>query len=323
MWKAPEAMNSMWSVLTMPYLVLTVQPSTSGSRSRCTPSRETSAPMVSGAPAILSISSMKTMPFCSAFRQRARLELFLVEHLGASSSVSSLQRIAHLELARAACARRPCSGTPLQLLVISSMPGGAMISTPTGTARSSISISRSSSSPSRSILRNFWRVSRRRCSSSSEARCVARQRCAALLGGVRRARAHLRDLLLAGHLHGDVDQVADDRVHVAADVADLGELRRLDLDEGRARQLREAARDLGLADAGRADHQDVLGRDLLAQRLADLHAAPAVAQRDRHRALGRVLADDVLVQFLDDLARRHRFHAYAVASSSMTRLRLV
>ena len=43
-WNAPEAMNRMWSVLTMPYFVLTVVPSTSGSRSRCTPARETSAP---------------------------------------------------------------------------------------------------------------------------------------------------------------------------------------------------------------------------------------------------------------------------------------
>jgi hypothetical protein len=46
------------------------------------------------------------------------------------------------------------------------------------------------------------------------------------------------------------------------------------------------------------DHEDVLRRDFPAQRLGDLHAPPAVAQRDRDRALGRVLADDVLVQFL-------------------------
>jgi hypothetical protein len=39
----------MWSVLTMPYLVLTVVPSTSGSRSRCTPWRDTSAPLHVGA----------------------------------------------------------------------------------------------------------------------------------------------------------------------------------------------------------------------------------------------------------------------------------
>jgi hypothetical protein len=42
-----------------------------------------------------------------------------------------------------------------------------------------------------------------------------------------------------------------------------------------------------------------------ARRPLDLHAAPAVAQRDRDRALGGVLADDVLVEFLDDLARGH------------------
>ena len=42
-WNAPEAMNRMWSVLTAPCLVETVVPSISGSRSRCTPSRETSA----------------------------------------------------------------------------------------------------------------------------------------------------------------------------------------------------------------------------------------------------------------------------------------
>ena len=97
-----------------------------------------------------------------------------------------------------------------------------------------------------------------------------------LLGRVGGARTDLGHFLLARLLHRDVHQLLDDRVHLAADVADLGELGGLDLDEGRARELREAARDLGLADAGRPDHEDVLGRDLLAQRLVDLHAAPAV-----------------------------------------------
>jgi hypothetical protein len=65
MWNAPDAMNSTWSVFTGPCLVLTVVPSISGSRSRCTPSRDTSAPMRPSRPAILSISSRNTMPFCS------------------------------------------------------------------------------------------------------------------------------------------------------------------------------------------------------------------------------------------------------------------
>ena len=123
----------------------------------------------------------------------------------------------------------------------------------------------------------------------------------ALLGGIERALAHLRHLLLARHLHRHVGQLLHDRLDVAADVADLGELGGFHLHERRVGELGEPARDLGLADPGRADHENVLRRDLLAQRLADLHAAPAVAQRDRHRALGRVLADDVFVEFLDDL----------------------
>jgi hypothetical protein len=47
-------------------------------------------------------------------------------------------------------------------------------------------------------------------------------------------------------------------VDVAADIADLGELGRLDLQERRLRQLGQPAGDLGLAAAGGADHQDVL-----------------------------------------------------------------
>ena len=101
--------------------------------------------------------------------------------------------------------------------------------------------------------------------------------------------------------NGDVIEPDHD---VAADVTHLGELGSLHLDERRVGELGEPAVNLGLADAGRADHEDVLGRDFLAQRLADLHAAPAVAQGDRDGALGRILADDVLVQLLDDLSRR-------------------
>src|SRR5882724_162010 len=41
----------------------------------------------------------------------------------------------------------------------------------------------------------------------------------------------------------------------------------------------EPARHLGLPDAGRSDHDDVLRRDLVAQLLGHLLAAPAIAQR--------------------------------------------
>ena len=98
----------------------------------------------------------------------------------------------------------------------------------------------------------------------------------ALLRGIGGAVADLARFLLAGLLDRRVGEIADNGVDVAADVADLGELGRLDLDERRVDKSRQAARDLGLAHPRRADHQDVLGRDLLPQRLADLLAPPAI-----------------------------------------------
>jgi hypothetical protein len=101
----------------------------------------------------------------------------------------------------------------------------------------------------------------------------------------------------------DLQEIANDLLDVAPDIADLGELGGLDLDERRAREPREPARNLGLADAGRADHQDVFRQYFLAQLVVKLEAAPAVAQRDRDRALGVGLSDDILVKLPHDLAR--------------------
>src|SRR5690606_9271472 len=109
--------------------------------------------------------------------------------------------------------------------------------------------------------------------------------------------------LFADHVDRDVHEVADHGLDVAADVADLGELGRLDLDERRAGEAGEAPGDLGLPDARGSDHDDVVGHDLFAQLVIDALAAPAVAQRDGDRLLGGVLAHDVLVQLRDDLPR--------------------
>jgi hypothetical protein len=113
------------------------------------------------------------------------------------------------------------------------------------------------------------------------------------------------DLFALGVAHepdAGFEEIADDLVDVAADIADFGEFRRLDLDEGRTGKLGEAARDLGLADASWPDHQDVLGQNLLAQLIVELLAAPAVAQRNGDGALGVALADDVAVELGNDLA---------------------
>ncbi len=115
----------------------------------------------------------------------------------------------------------------------------------------------------------------------------------------------LAGFLLACLLDGGFHQVAHDGIHVLADISDFGELRRLDLDERRLGEPREPTRDLGLAHAGRPDHQDVLRRDFLAQRFGHLLAPPAVAQRDGDGFLGVVLPDDVFVEFVDDFLGGH------------------
>ena len=113
-----------------------------------------------------------------------------------------------------------------------------------------------------------------------------------------------------GYVGRDVDSIVKDLAEVAVKMA------------------REAPRDLGLADAGRTDHQDVLRRDLRAQVLDHLHATPAVAQGNRDGTLRSALPDDVLVELLDDFSRGHGHKEEgrgpsAYFSSSIVRLRFV
>src|SRR5207249_7664361 len=93
------------------------------------------------------------------------------------------------------------------------------------------------------------------------------------------------------------------RLDVPADVSDLGELRCLDLQEGRAREPRQAPRDLRLSDPCRPDHQDVLWYDLLGDLARKPLAADAIAHRDGHGPLRALLTDNVPVEVLDDLSR--------------------
>src|ERR1700674_5061441 len=119
---------------------------------------------------------------------------------------------------------------------------------------------------------------------------------------------HLGNLLFSSHFYGDLNQIADDRVHFASNIAYFSELGSFHLDEGRLGEARQPTCDLSLADAGRADHENVFRGDLGTQRFGDLAAAPAIAQRDRDRAFGRFLADDVLVQLFDYFSRGHLRH---------------
>ena len=111
--------------------------------------------------------------------------------------------------------------------------------------------------------------------------------------------------LFAGQLDGDIHQVTNDAINLAADVADFGKLGCLDFDKRRFSQFGQTSRYFSLADTGRSNHQDVLWRNFAAERFVDLYPAPAIPEGDSDGALGVVLADDVLVQFLDDFSGCH------------------
>ena len=311
-------MNRMWSVFTIPCLVLTVVPSTIGRMSRCTPSRLTSGPCRTPPSrlAILSISSTKMMPFCST-RSTARR---LTDSMSTSLACSSATRCSSASGTFMRRVRpRPWKSDPIMSFrfePISSIDDPATTSNDgIGACAASISTVRSSSRcvaqllaqplarAARRVDRRAGRVGRGR---GHAARRRQQQVQQPLLGGLPRLLLHLLGLLRPHHVHGQLHQVAHHRFDVAADVADLGELRRLDLDERRLRQPRQPPGDLGLADAGRADHQDVLRRHLLGDVGRQPLPAHAVAQRDGHGALGLGLADDELVELGDDLPRRQR-----------------
>lgn len=115
---------------------------------------------------------------------------------------------------------------------------------------------------------------------------------------------HILAALFTHQRDGNLDQIADDLLHVAADIADFGELGRFHLDERCTSEPGETAGNLRLADAGRSDHQYVLRHDLFAHLAFELLAAPAIAQRNGDGALGVVLADNEAVEFRDDFTGR-------------------
>ena len=122
-------------------------------------------------------------------------------------------------------------------------------------------------------------------------------------------------------------QLAHDVLHVAADVARLGKFRRVRLHERHADQIGDAADQVGFADAGGADEDDVLLgviRLLLALERQP-HMVVMVAERDADDFLGLVLLDDVAVQIGLHLARffRERENVFLSLSLSLMALRRV
>jgi hypothetical protein len=289
-------------------LVLTVQPSINGSKSRCTPSRDTSTPPdVTALGDFVDFVDEHDAVLLDRF-QGLGLQLFIVDQAAGFFVAYQLQRFLDLELAALAFALAHVGEQALQLvghffharwrgdidagyfgdfdfdlLVIQLTFAQALAEQLAGVGIGS-----------RGIV-------------VAEAHACRWQQCVedALFGGVFGAMTNLGDFLFAQQLDGGVGQVTNDRLDVATDVADFGELGRFDLDEWRVGQFGQATGDLGFTDTGRADHQDVFRGHFNAQLFRQLHPTPAIAQGNGDGALGIVLADDMAVEFVDDFTGSH------------------
>jgi hypothetical protein len=154
-WNAPEAINRMWSVFTMPCLVETVQPSTSGSRSRCTPSRDTSGTGALAA-ALTDFVDLVDKHDAVLFNGFNRLffQLFRVHQFGRFFFHQQFEGFFDLSACVLSAFARPGSGTGLQLVghLFHARRSHDLHAHRRGSHFDSISLS--SNWPSRSFLRN-------------------------------------------------------------------------------------------------------------------------------------------------------------------------
>src|SRR5690606_25923629 len=114
-----------------------------------------------------------------------------------------------------------------------------------------------------------------------------------------------------------LEQPNEDVLDVLTDVAGLGQRRRVRNRERHLQDARERLREQRLADAGRADQQDVRLLDLdVVEHAVMIDALVVVVYGNRERFLGLLLTDDVLVEHVLDLTRggyaRYRFRGFAL-----------
>ena len=111
-------------------------------------------------------------------------------------------------------------------------------------------------------------------------------------------------LFLTQQIDSRIRQVSNDGFDISTHIAHFGEFGGLYFDQGRVGELGQSASDLGFANTGWANHQDIFRTDLIAQFWIQLHAAPAVTQGNGHSALGIALTDNVAIQLSGDFFGR-------------------
>src|SRR5471032_524472 len=253
-WKAPEQMNSTWSVFTGPCLVFTVVPSISGSRSRCTPSRLTSPPPRNSARADLVDLVDEDNAVLLDHLARLADHALLVEHLVALFLEQDLVALRHRHLA--------LLGAPAERLA-QHVADVDHADRRAGLARH-LELHRRAGVGDLDLDLAVVELAVAQLVAEAQPGVLAGVGAAegvddAVFGGHLGLGLHVLAQLLARHLDRHFHQVARDLLDVAADIAHLGELGRLDLEERRVGELGQAPRDLGLAAARGSDHQDILG----------------------------------------------------------------
>ena len=105
---------------------------------------------------------------------------------------------------------------------------------------------------------------------------------------------------------GGLDELEEDVLHVLADIPRLGQSRGIDDGEGDVEEAGQGSGQVSLTGSGGPQQQDVGLAQLQAVPLGhgallDLDALVVVVDRHTHGALGGLLADDVLVEEVEDL----------------------
>src|SRR5450830_150077 len=254
---------------------------------------------------------MKTMPFCSSMCSACVLISSSLTSLAASSSTSNFKAsgILSLRVWRFCCPIWP--NMPRNCSVISSMPGGAHDLQ----LRRRLRQVNFNFPVCQLALAQFLAKSLARGTLGfhvlHDTKIAPRGRNQdvenPIFGRVFGACAHFFHLSDASLLDGNIGQIADDGVNILANVADLGELGGLDLDERRIGEPRQTPRDFGFTHTSRANHQSVLGSNFCTQAGLDLLAPPAIAQCNGHRPLGLLLANNVFIKFKNNFLRSHGF----------------
>ena len=255
-------MNRIWSLRTVPCLVATVVPSISGNRSRCTPSRLTSAPPTrSDRRDLVDLVEEDDAVLLDQVDGLGD-DLVLIEQIVALLRHQQFIAFADaqaLGLGRAAAQRLAEHVVEIDHAHLRARHAGDVEGRQAGAAAAQfefdfLAVELAVAQPLAEALPGF--VTRILAD-----QCIEHP----LLGRDLGFRRHRFAQPLPCHADGDLDQVADDLLDIAADITDLGELGRLDLQEWGVGQAGQASRAISvLPHAGRPDHQDILRQHLLA-----------------------------------------------------------